>query len=102
MVGHFGFNVRFVVGGFGLGALGLRSLHAMKPKDLAVFIIMCMYIQVHVYCIHICIYIYISTCQFLFKITAGRIWVRVTPGIGSVFLIHPTGQKKARKKTAFS
>ena len=40
--------------------------------------------------------------EFLFKITARRIWSRVSPGMGSVFLIHLTGQKKARKKTVFS
>ena len=33
--------------------------------------------------------------------TARRIWVRVTPGIGSVFLIHPTGQKRQEKKCFF-
>ena len=33
--------------------------------------------------------------------TARRIWVRVTPGIGSVFLIHPTGQKRQEKKRFF-
>ena len=39
--------------------------------------------------------------KFLFKITARRISLRVSPGIGSVFLIHPTGQKRQEKKCFF-
>ena len=43
-------------------------------------------------------YIYV---KFLFKITARRISIRVSPGIGSVFLIQPTGQKRQEKKRFF-
>ena len=39
--------------------------------------------------------------KFLFKITARRIWSRVSAGIGSVFLIQPTGQKRQEKKMFF-
>ena len=45
--------------------------------------------------------LHISIFKFLLKITARRISIRVSAGIGSVFLIHPTGQKRQEKKRFF-
>ena len=46
------------------------------------------------------IFLYLSF-NFLFKITARRISIRVSAGIGSVFLIQPTGQKRQEKNAFF-
>merc|ERR1711966_431732 len=43
----------------------------------------------------------VSIFKFVFKTTARRISSRVSAGIGSVFLIQPTGQKRKEKILIF-